>query len=82
LGRRDLFLYRNPVQQINRGVVRRPRLWCKARNDVAEVGLVECRVLVDLPGEKAFSAVSKNVTPRVTADRISEIASCLFAAGP
>ena len=42
------------VEQIDQRLIRFPRLRRKAGNDVAEVGAVERRVLVDLSREKAF----------------------------
>src|SRR5207249_5804841 len=42
------------AQQINQGQIRLPSLRRKARNDVAEVGTVELRVLVDLSREEAL----------------------------
>ena len=41
-------------KQINQSLIRLPSLRRKARNDVAEVGTVERRVLVDLSREKAL----------------------------
>src|SRR5947207_9455613 len=59
LGRRGLFLLRELANQINQRLVRFPVLRRKARNNVAEVGLVELRIFADLAGEKALSQRTK-----------------------
>src|SRR5882762_762426 len=43
----------DPAKQVNQGLIRFAILRCKARDDVAEVGAVERRILVDLPCEEA-----------------------------
>ena len=57
-GERDLsrcrFLpFRDRCQQIDQRLIRFPSLRRKARDDVAEIGAVERRVLVDLAREEA-----------------------------
>src|ERR1700682_362735 len=46
-------------QQINQRLIRFPSLGRKAGNDVAEIGLVERRVLVDLSREETFTKRTK-----------------------
>ena len=43
------------AKQVNKGPVRLPSLWRKARNDVAEVGTVERSVFVDLARQEALA---------------------------
>ena len=59
LGRCRVLPLSNRFQQINQRLIRRPRLGRKAGNDVAEVGLVERRVLVDLSREEALTKRTK-----------------------
>ena len=55
LGRRRLLPLRDLAEQIDQGLVRLPGLRREARDDVAEVGAVERRVLVDLAREEALA---------------------------
>ena len=55
LGRRRILSLCDLAKQIDQRLIRFPSLRRKARNDVAEVGTVERRVLVDLSGEEAFA---------------------------
>ena len=45
----------DPLQQLDQGLIRLPGLRREARDDVAEVGAVERRVLVDLAREEALA---------------------------
>jgi len=45
----------DPGQQIDQSQIRLPILGREARDDVAEVGAVERRALIDLPREKALA---------------------------
>ena len=56
---------RDLAEQIDQGLIRFPRLRREARDDVAEVGTVERRVLVDLPREEALAqrAVGNEADP-------------------
>src|SRR5260370_15582517 len=49
----------DPGKQVNQCLIRFLILGRKARDDVAEVGTVEGRVLVDLPREEAFPKGTK-----------------------
>src|SRR5260370_13654349 len=49
----------DPGKQVNQCLIRFAILGRKARDDVAEVGTVEGRVLVDLPREEAFPKGTK-----------------------
>src|SRR5690349_17235001 len=50
---RGVLLFGDSLQQINDRLVRFARLGRKPRHDVAKVGAIERRVLVDLSGKKA-----------------------------
>src|SRR6202142_1239818 len=52
---RRLFLLRELANQINQRLIRFAVPRRKARNNVAEVGLVELRVLADLAGDEALA---------------------------
>src|SRR5439155_12622063 len=54
LSGRRLFLLRELANHVNYGLVRLAVFRREARNDVAEVVLVELRVVVDLAGEESF----------------------------
>ena len=55
LGRCRLLLPGNVAEHIHQGLIRFPILFVETRNDVAKVGAIELRVLVNRTGEKAFS---------------------------
>src|SRR5207249_1250446 len=42
------------AKQIHQSLICLPSLWRKTGDDVAEVGLIELRIFVDLPGRKPF----------------------------
>src|SRR5262249_43083476 len=55
LGRRRLLPLGDLAEQINQGLIRLPSLRREARDDVAKVGTVECRVFVDLSCQEALT---------------------------
>src|SRR5947209_4780469 len=59
LSRCRLLPFCDLAQQINQGQIRLPSLRRKTRDDVAEVGTVELRVLVDPSREEAFTQRTK-----------------------
>ena len=50
-----LLLFRKLAKQINQCLIRFPGLRSKARNDIAEIGAIELRILADLAREEAFA---------------------------
>jgi len=46
-------------KQINQGLIRFSSLWGKARDDVAEIGAIELRILGDLAREEALTKRAK-----------------------
>src|ERR1700689_929826 len=63
LSRRRLFLLRELANQINHRVIRLTVLRRKARNNVAEVSLVELRVFADLAGEETLAQRAEGNEP-------------------
>src|SRR5690242_4543040 len=59
LGRRCLLLLRELVNQINQRLIRLAVLGRKARNDVAEVGLVELRFFADRSSKETLPQRAK-----------------------
>jgi hypothetical protein len=59
LRRRRLLLLREPANQVNHSLICFSVLRRKARNHVAEVGLVELGVLADLASEEALPQRAK-----------------------
>src|SRR5712691_10303627 len=55
LSRCRLLPFRDPGEQVDQGQIRLPSLRREARHDVAEIGAVERRALVDLPREEALA---------------------------
>src|SRR2546421_11982622 len=67
-GERDLrmrrvLLFCDPAKQIDQRLVRLPSLRREPRNDVAEVGTVERRALVDLPRQEALAQRAERNEP-------------------
>src|SRR5258708_1539096 len=58
-----LLLLRESANQIDPRLIRFPVLWRKARDDVAEVVLVELRVFADLSGKEAFTKRTEGNEP-------------------
>src|SRR6266567_4615873 len=59
LRRGRLLAFCDLAKQIDQGLIRFPSLWRKARDDVAEVGMVERGVFVDLSREEALAERAK-----------------------
>src|SRR5882724_13045781 len=63
LRRCRFLLLRKSANQIHYRLVRFPVLWRKARDDVAEIILVELRIFADLSGKEAFTKRTEGNEP-------------------